>query len=80
MTDRVQLNEQDLDAVVGGAFIYRTHKNDDGSEYMTCEVEGDSTYFCSENAKRKISLFIVENNPGTLEEIVNYAKSNGLFW
>lgn len=80
MAERIQLNENELEDVVGGAFIYNTYTNDDGSSYMTCRVEGDSTYYCTADAKDKISVFILTERPTSLQQIVNYAKDNGLFW
>lgn len=76
MADRIELNESILDGVVGGAFTYNTE--DDGS--MTCRVDGAGTYNCSENAKRKISLYIMQNKDCTLDDVVDYALSNGYFW
>lgn len=76
MGNRVELNEASLDQVVGGAFHYNTQS--DGS--MTCRVDGAGTYNCSENAKRKISLYIMNHEDCTLDEVVNYALDNGYFW
>lgn len=76
MSNRVELKDEILENVVGGAFNYYT--NADGS--MNCRVDGAGTYNCSENAKRKISLYIMNNASCTLDDIVNYALSNGYFW
>ena len=77
---RVELNDEMMNKVVGGAFHYNTHTNEDGSEYMTCRVDGpDTTYYCTENAKRKISLYIMNNEDCTLDGIINYALENGYF-
>lgn len=80
MANRVELNATELESVVGGAFTYNTYANDDGSEYMTCRVDDIGTYYCSENAKRKISLFIMENDGVTAQDAVDYALSIGVFW
>ena len=76
---RIELNDEQMENVVGGAFHYNTHKNADGSEYMTCRVDGAGTYYCTENAKRKISLYIMNNESCTLNDIINYALANGYF-
>ena len=76
MANRVELNEQELDNVVGGAFHYNTMP--DGS--MTCRVDGDLTYKCTDNAKQKISKFFLQNPNATLQDAINYAKQNGYFW
>jgi len=80
MAERVELNAMELESVVGGAFHYNTHTNDDGSEYMTCRVDDVGTYNCSENAKRKISLYFMDNPDASAEDAVNYALSIGVFW
>lgn len=76
MANRVELKEEFLDDIVGGAFHYNTMS--DGS--MTCRVDGAGLFHCSENAKRKISLYIMNNEDCTLNDVVNYALSNGYFW
>lgn len=80
MTDRIEVNEKDLDNVVGGAFVYNTYTNADGSEYMNCTINGGATYNCSTNAKRQLSLFIMNTPSATADDVVNYALQNGLFW
>lgn len=80
MANRVELKEQELDSVIGGAFVYNTHTNADGSEYMTCRVNEGNTYYCSENAKRKISLYIMNNDNVTVQDVVDYALETGVFW
>lgn len=76
MGNRMELNDQDLDMVVGGAFHYNTMS--DGS--MTCRVDNDKTYKCTDNAKQKISTFFVKNPNATLQDAINYALQNGYFW
>jgi len=81
MVNRIELNETDLDKVVGGAFHYNTLP--DGS--MTCRVDGygsygGGTYKCTENAKRKISLYFMNHENASLQDAVNYALQNGYFW
>lgn len=76
---RVELNDMEMENVVGGAFHYNTHTSADGDEYMTCRVDGAGTYYCTENAKRKISIYIVSNPNCTLNDVINYALSNGYF-
>ena len=76
MTNRVELNEMELDQVVGGAF----HYNEDDNGGYTCRVDGKKTYHCTSNAKNKISAFIVTHHGCTLDDVINYAKQNGYFW
>lgn len=76
MANRIELNEQQLDQVVGGAFHYNTQE--DGS--MTCRIDGAGTYKCTDNAKQKISKYILQHDDATLQDIINYAVSNGYFW
>lgn len=76
MSDRIELNEQALESVVGGAFRYSTKP--DGS--MVCKVDGAGTYNCTATAKNKISVYILQHDNCTLDDIINYATSNGLFW
>jgi len=79
--NRVELNEQDLEGVVGGAFLYSTYTNPDGSEYMKCKVTGGyGTYQCTDNAKNKISKYIVGHPEATVQDIIDYAVNSGLFW
>ena len=83
MSGRVELKAADLEQVVGGQFHYNTLTNGDGSEYMTCRVDGDpgaGTYYCTDNAKNKISLYIMQNETCTLDDVINYALANGYFW
>ena len=76
MVERIQLNEKDVDEVVGGAFWYWTEP--DGSYH--CKVDGIGVYNASTSAKRQISLYYLEDRSRTAEDLVNYALSNGLFW
>lgn len=82
MADRMELNEQELDSVVGGAFYYNTYTNEDGSEYMTCRVDDFGTYYCSDNAKKKIVTYAMKKGVAnvTVEELIQYALDNGYFW
>jgi len=76
MANRMELNEQDLDLVVGGAFHYNTAE--DGS--MTCRVDNGGTYHCTSNAKNKISVYVVQHKGCSLQDVINYALQNGYFW
>lgn len=76
MANRMELNDLDLDNVVGGAFNYNTAA--DGS--MTCRVDGADTYHCTENAKNKISTYVLTHKGCSLQDVINYALANGYFW
>ena len=76
MANRVELNDLELENVVGGAFHYNTQS--DGS--MTCRVDGAGTYKCTDNAKQKISKYFVQNPNASLQDAINYALQNGYFW
>lgn len=76
MADHKELNEQELELVIGGAFHYNTLP--DGS--MTCRVDGAGTYHCTDNAKQKMSVYFLQNPDCTLEEAINYALENHYFW
>ena len=80
MANRVELNAAELESVVGGYFTYNTHTNDDGTDYMTCRVDDVGTYYCSENAKRKISLYFMDHPEASAQDGVDYALSIGVFW
>lgn len=80
MANRVELKETELESVVGGRFIYNTYKNADGSEYMKCNVTDCGTYFCSDNAKRKISLYFMDHPEASAQDGVDYALDIGVFW
>lgn len=76
MENRYELNEDDLDQVIGGAFNYYTNPDDT----MYCVVDGAGTYNCTENAKDKISAYIVTHRGCTLQEVIDYALNKGYFW
>ena len=76
MADHKELNEQELELVIGGAFHYNTLP--DGS--MTCRVDGAGTYHCTDNAKQKMSVYFLQHPDSTLEEAINYALDNHYFW
>ena len=70
----------DMAEVVGGAFTYNTYENEDGTEYMTCRVDGVGTFFCKDNAKQKMSSFFLLNPDASLDDAINYALQKGYFW
>ena len=76
MKERVELKEKDLENIVGGAFNY--YYNDDGSMY--CHIDNGGTYDCSADAKDKISVYILTHRGCTLDDVIDYALDNGLFW
>ena len=73
---RMELNEQDMEEVVGGAYHYYYHK--DGT--ITVKVDNVGTYNCSPDAKIKIVAYKLENEGTPPAEVVQYAIDNGLYW
>ena len=74
MSDRIELNEERLDEVVGGAFNYYTNSkgqrrcyvDDIGSFYVTADAFGAVAAYSSDVTK-------------TAQDIVDWAISNGYF-
>jgi len=73
---REELNEQNLEDVVGGAFWFWTEP--DGSYH--CKVDGVGTFNATTEARRALSLFYIENNKPSAQDMVDYAVANNLFW
>ena len=75
MAERVQLNESDLDSVVGGAFNFY---NRNGK--TQCYVDGVGTFYCSDSA----SAWIIEQVTGSSKlspsDVAAAALEKGLFW
>ena len=89
MAERIQLNEQDLEDVNGGNFLFQTHLNEDGTEYLTCTVDDANgkvygTFNCSAAAKRQLVMFVQKNKlpdvPESVPVVLQYALDNNLFW
>ena len=75
MADRMQLNENDLEDVVGGAFNFYTYKKT--GEYL-CYVDGIGTYKpTSSNSKNQIVKMCAQNPNLTQQELVDLAINNG---
>ena len=72
---RIELNEQDLGEVVGGAFNFYTRRST--GEYL-CYVDGIGTYQpTSVNSKTEIVKMCAQNNGASQQELVNMAIANG---
>ncbi len=72
MSDRVQLNEQEMEQVVGGVFAFYG----DGTK---CKVQGNR-YNCLANGQFQI-ITLINNNPGKTEvELVQMALEQGILW
>ena len=80
MANRVELSLEDAGKIAGGDFWYNTYTNEDGSTYMTCRVDGVGTFYCSDNAKKMIVTYYMNNKGVTLEDVINFALNNGYFW
>jgi len=74
---RIELNEQNLDDVVGGAFIFYTNKE---TGEQLCYAEGIGVYKpTSSSSKRDLSIMCAraENNGKSQQELLDMAIANG---
>ena len=77
MANRIELNENDIENVVGGAFIFYTHKQ---TGEQLCYVEGIGVYKpTSDKSKRNISIMCAreENNGKSQQELLDMAIAAG---
>ena len=79
---RMQLTEDNMEEVVGGAYWFRTHTREDGTEYMTCEVDNVGTFFCSDNAKKQLAKYLMKQGVDnvSVNQLVQWALDNHYFW
>ena len=71
---RVELNEQDTEQVVGGAFTYY----EDGTDYK-CDIDGYGTVYAKYSAKRTVTKIYLANKDKSVAEIVQMAMDAGVF-
>ena len=76
MADRIQLNETEMEGIVGGAFHFQYNSK---GQYA-CKVDGIGTFYADENAKRKINKYDVQMGGLSTKELVDWAVSQGLLW
>ena len=76
MAERFQLNEQDLEMGIGGAFNYWEDENGN----MQCSIDNAGEYHAKDNAKDKISKYIITQKPTSLQQVVDWAVSEGYLW
>lgn len=77
MAERIQLNEMEMEKVIGGAFNFYT--NSKGQE--KCVVDGVGTYYVSSNAFDWIvSRTAGEGGNDPASMIVDEAIAAGYFW
>ena len=76
MAERIELNGQDLEAIAGGAFNFRYNSK---GRYI-CDVDGIGVFYADETAKRKINIHDIQNPGMSEQDLVNWAKSEGLLW
>ena len=69
--NRIELNEQELESVIGGAFHY-FQKNG----YNLCYVDGIGTFFASANAFTQIAAHASDTSL-TSQQIVDWAVEQG---
>lgn len=75
MADRIQINEEDIEQVVGGAFNFFTSKK---TGEMKCYVDGIGTYTCpSSTAKDQLSVMCARNPGLSQQELLDRAIANG---
>ena len=76
MAERYELNEQDLELVMGGAFRFKEDENGN----MLCKVDNIGMYHATDNAKRKIAEYIATQEPETPQQVVDWAISQNYLW
>lgn len=69
--NRIQLNDMDLENVIGGAFHYVERK---GQTF--CVVDGIGTFFAKPDAFQKIAAYASDTSL-TSQQVVDWAISNG---
>jgi len=69
---RIELNEEHLDEVVGGAFHYYTNS----AGKFRCRVDNIDTYYAKSDAFGAISAYASDTSL-TSQQIVDWAISNG---
>ena len=75
MADRIQLNEEDMGEVVGGAFSF--YKSKKTGEWL-CYVDGIGSYkVLSGDAREEIGIMCARNNGLSQQELLDMAKANG---
>jgi len=74
MSNRIELDEERLDEVVGGAFNYYTTKK--GTR--KCQVDGVGTYYCTADAFGAVAAHASDTSL-TAQQVVSWALSHGYF-
>ena len=74
MSERFELNEQELEEVVGGRFTY--YEDDDG--VYKCTVDDVGTFKATYNAKRTITQLYLKNKDKSPAELVELAIAAGV--
>ena len=73
---RVELNEQEWENVVGGAFNFRYNSK---GKYI-CDVDGIGVFYALESAKRQICVYDIQNPGLSDQEKVDWALAQGYLW
>lgn len=76
MAERIELNEKEMENVVGGEFHFRY--NSKGA--YVCHVDDVGSFYALESAKRLINLHDIECGGLSNQELVDWAVSEGLLW
>ena len=73
---RIELDEQQMEDVVGGAFHFQYNRKGD----YVCKVDGVGVYYAKESAKRAIAVYDAQN-PGLGDAaLTQWAIANGYLW
>lgn len=78
MAKRVELKENDLVNVAGGAWNY--YDSDNNGTVDKCRIDGDKTYNCNAGSKNNIIVMMVKNPGLSLQEYISMALDKGYIW
>ena len=77
-SERIQLSEEELEDVVGGAFNF--YYNDDGA--YACYVDGIGRFQCNSRARDRYTALKLQHKKDrwTAQQYIDALVSEGLFW
>lgn len=76
--DRIELNEQELDDIVGGSFNWY---NERGTTLKRCRVTGVGTFYVTSTAKARYNVLMLEHKGEgwTEQDVANKLLAEGEF-